>query len=133
MKNVLAIGLAILLAACSATSQDAPPASAAPSGSPVAQHGALLAAQDRGIRGPAQGDRHPAARGEAEMSELTIAVVGLGYVGLPLAIAFGRRFATLGYDISRARVDELSRGAGSGTGGRAAEPRLDELRRAFER
>ena len=40
MRNVLAIGLAILLAACTATSREAPPVSA-PSGSPVAQHGAL--------------------------------------------------------------------------------------------
>ena len=40
MRNVLAIGLAILLAACTATSREAPPVSV-PSGSPVAQHGAL--------------------------------------------------------------------------------------------
>ena len=40
----------------------------------------------------------------------TVAIVGLGYVGLPLAIAFGRRFPTLGYDVSRSRVDELARG-----------------------
>jgi len=34
----------------------------------------------------------------------TIAIVGLGYVGLPLAVAFGRRTTTLGYDLSAARI-----------------------------
>jgi UDP-N-acetyl-D-galactosamine dehydrogenase len=39
-----------------------------------------------------------------------VAVVGLGYVGLPLAVAFGRRFDTIGYDVSGRRIDELARG-----------------------
>ena len=43
-------------------------------------------------------------------SPSTIAIVGLGYVGLPLAVEFGKRFSTLGYDLSRARVEELGRG-----------------------
>lgn len=30
----------------------------------------------------------------------TIAVVGLGYVGLPLAVAFGKKFRTIAYDLS---------------------------------
>ncbi len=40
------------------------------------------------------------------MSEKTwnVAVVGLGYVGLPLAIEFGKRFPTIGYDVSEAKV-----------------------------
>ena len=33
-------------------------------------------------------------------TETTVAVVGLGYVGLPLAVAFGRKFRTIGYDLS---------------------------------
>lgn len=37
-------------------------------------------------------------------------MIGLGYVGLPLAIAFGRRYPTVGFDIDRKRVDELERG-----------------------
>ena len=37
----------------------------------------------------------------------TIAVVGLGYVGLPLAVAFGNKFTTFGFDIKNHRVDEL--------------------------
>lgn len=39
-----------------------------------------------------------------------VAVVGLGYVGLPLAIAFGAEFATVGYDIDEARIEELRQG-----------------------
>ncbi|HKW80500.1 MAG TPA: nucleotide sugar dehydrogenase [Casimicrobiaceae bacterium] len=34
----------------------------------------------------------------------TVAVVGLGYVGLPLAVAFGSRYRTIGYDLSAAKV-----------------------------
>ena len=30
----------------------------------------------------------------------TVAIVGLGYVGLPLALAFGRKMKTIGFDIS---------------------------------
>ncbi|MGE5548216.1 MAG: nucleotide sugar dehydrogenase [Solirubrobacterales bacterium] len=39
-----------------------------------------------------------------------IAVIGLGYVGLPLAVAIARHFPTIGMDISGPRVDELHRG-----------------------
>jgi UDP-N-acetyl-D-galactosamine dehydrogenase len=39
-----------------------------------------------------------------------IAVLGLGYVGLPLAIAFGGKYRVKGFDISRARVDDLNKG-----------------------
>ena len=39
-----------------------------------------------------------------------IAVVGLGYVGLPVALAFGRRLPTVGFDIRQRRIDELRRG-----------------------
>jgi UDP-N-acetyl-D-galactosamine dehydrogenase len=39
-----------------------------------------------------------------------LAVIGLGYVGLPLAVEFGRQIDTLGYDIDTARVDALRRG-----------------------
>jgi UDP-N-acetyl-D-glucosamine/UDP-N-acetyl-D-galactosamine dehydrogenase len=37
----------------------------------------------------------------------TVAVVGLGYVGLPVAVAFGRERTTIGYDLSRKRVENL--------------------------
>ncbi len=39
-----------------------------------------------------------------------IAIIGLGYVGLPLAVEFGKHFDTLGYDIHRERIRELGRG-----------------------
>jgi UDP-N-acetyl-D-galactosamine dehydrogenase len=37
-----------------------------------------------------------------------IAIIGLGYVGLPLAIEFAKKFDVLGYDINRSRIDELN-------------------------
>jgi len=40
----------------------------------------------------------------------TIAVVGLGYVGLPLAVEFGKRYTTIGFDLSRAKIDAYRRG-----------------------
>ena len=39
-----------------------------------------------------------------------VAVVGLGYVGLPLAVAFGKRQRTIGYDRSRERLEAIRRG-----------------------
>ncbi|HEY8585739.1 MAG TPA: nucleotide sugar dehydrogenase [Rhodanobacter sp.] len=39
-----------------------------------------------------------------------IAIVGLGYVGLPLAVAFGRQFDTVGFDLDGERVDALRAG-----------------------
>lgn len=40
----------------------------------------------------------------------TIAVIGLGYVGLPLAVEFGKKYKTIGFDISYNRVEELKSG-----------------------
>lgn len=42
--------------------------------------------------------------------ERKIAVVGLGYVGLPLAIEFGKKYRVVGFDVNRGRVAELERG-----------------------
>ena len=44
---------------------------------------------------------------------IRIGVIGLGYVGLPLAVAFGQRYDTVGYDIRPARVEELRAGRDS--------------------
>lgn len=44
------------------------------------------------------------------VEDLRVGVVGLGYVGLPLAVAFGGRYETIGFDISSARVEALARG-----------------------
>lgn len=42
-----------------------------------------------------------------------IAVIGLGYVGLPLAVEFGKQRPVIGFDISQARVAELQAGQDS--------------------
>ena len=42
-----------------------------------------------------------------------IAIIGLGYVGLPLAVEFGKRHDTLGFDINQARIEELRAGRDS--------------------
>jgi UDP-N-acetyl-D-glucosamine/UDP-N-acetyl-D-galactosamine dehydrogenase len=42
-------------------------------------------------------------------ADIRLAVVGLGYVGLPLAVGFGRQLPTLGFDVNAARIDELRR------------------------
>jgi UDP-N-acetyl-D-galactosamine dehydrogenase len=51
----------------------------------------------------------------SEAKREKIGIVGLGYVGLPLAVAFARAFDVIGYDISAERVEEL-RGGTDGTG-----------------
>ena len=38
------------------------------------------------------------------MNQKTIAVVGLGYVGLPLAVEFGKKFETIGHDLSESKI-----------------------------
>src|SRR5476651_1104816 len=38
-----------------------------------------------------------------------ICIVGLGYVGLPLAIEFAKKFSVIGFDINKTRIDELSK------------------------
>lgn len=42
--------------------------------------------------------------------QTSIAVIGLGYVGFPLAVEFGKLYPTLGFDIDQARIAELQRG-----------------------
>ena len=45
-----------------------------------------------------------------QLENARIAIVGLGYVGLPLAVEFGKKFDTLGFDISTQRIAELQSG-----------------------
>jgi len=47
------------------------------------------------------------ARQAADAALPTVAVVGLGYVGLPVAVAFGKQRRTIGYDLSKRRVENL--------------------------
>lgn len=44
------------------------------------------------------------------MKDTKIAVIGLGYVGLPLAIEFGKQYRTIGFDIKSHRIKELNEG-----------------------
>lgn len=46
----------------------------------------------------------------ANSPAVRIAVIGLGYVGLPLAVAFARHFSVVGFDIDKRRIGELARG-----------------------
>src|SRR5476651_875139 len=48
-----------------------------------------------------------------QLDNAKIAIIGLGYVGLPLAVEFGKQFDTVGFDIRAARVDELCAGRDS--------------------
>ncbi len=50
---------------------------------------------------------------ETDLSGIRIGVIGLGYVGLPLAVELGRHYETVGFDINRARIDELLAGRDS--------------------
>src|SRR4029079_4377021 len=47
-------------------------------------------------------------RGKNSMN--TLAVIGLGYVGLPLVVAFGKQMRTIGFDISVPKVESCKRG-----------------------
>ncbi len=47
------------------------------------------------------------------LTDVRLAVIGLGYVGLPLAVEFGKKYPTLGFDINEARITELQSGTDS--------------------
>jgi UDP-N-acetyl-D-galactosamine dehydrogenase len=57
-----------------------------------------------------------------DVEQFKIAIIGLGYVGLPLAIEFGKRYDVLGFDINKERIEELSKGKD-----RTQEANIDEL------
>jgi UDP-N-acetyl-D-glucosamine/UDP-N-acetyl-D-galactosamine dehydrogenase len=44
------------------------------------------------------------------INDINIAIIGLGYVGLPLAVEFGKKFTTFGFDINQSRIKELQSG-----------------------
>ena len=60
-----------------------------------------------------------------KMDDLKIAIIGLGYVGLPLSIEFGKVFQTIGFDTKNSRVAELKRGYDS-----ALEVSVEEFEKA---
>jgi UDP-N-acetyl-D-galactosamine dehydrogenase len=59
------------------------------------------------------------------LSDVKLSIIGLGYVGLPLAVEFGKQFDTLGFDINAQRVAELEAGQD-----RTLETTPDELAQA---
>jgi len=60
-----------------------------------------------------------------QLSDLKIAVIGLGYVGLPLAVEFGKKVPVIGFDIHKKRIEELQSGQDH-----TLEVSPEELRRA---
>lgn len=50
------------------------------------------------------------SKGQDALHEKTIAIIGLGYVGLPLAVAFGARRPVVGFDIDARRIADLRKG-----------------------
>jgi UDP-N-acetyl-D-galactosamine dehydrogenase len=57
------------------------------------------------------------------LSHKKIAIIGLGYVGLPLAIEFGKKFKVIGFDINKSRIQELTNGED-----KTNEANLDDLK-----
>ncbi len=62
-----------------------------------------------------------------EIMNKKIAIIGLGYVGLPLAIEFGKKYKVLGFDVNQTRIDELSLG-----NDRTHEADLNGLKQAMD-
>ncbi len=58
----------------------------------------------------------------------TISIIGLGYVGLPLAVVFSERYKVIGYDIAEWRIEELNKGYD-----RTLEVSEEELKEALKR
>lgn len=61
------------------------------------------------------------------IKEVKIAVIGLGYVGLPLSVEFGKKYNTIGYDINKRRIYDLQKKIDSTKGLTA-----NEIRKAFK-
>jgi len=59
------------------------------------------------MRGPEETEKRMDVAALPQPDQIRVAVIGLGYVGLPLAVGFGRVLPTLGFDINAARVAEL--------------------------
>ncbi len=45
-----------------------------------------------------------------DLNKVNIAIIGLGYVGLPLAVEFGKKLPVVGFDINTPRIEELLSG-----------------------
>lgn len=64
-------------------------------------------------------------KNKIEKREVVISIIGLGYVGLPLAVEFGKQFKVIGFDINKERINELQKG-----NDRTLEVSSDELKEA---
>lgn len=53
---------------------------------------------------------NPAIQIQMNLDSTKIAIIGLGYVGLPLAVEFAKKYPTVGFDINKKRIDELQKG-----------------------
>jgi len=71
-------------------------------------------------------DLQTEARSDSRQQPATVAVVGLGYVGLPLAVEFGKRRPTVGFDLSRKKIENLQRR--TDTTGEVSAAELEEAR-----
>ncbi len=60
------------------------------------------------------------------LQEARLAIIGLGYVGLPLAVEFGKKNKVLGFDINKARIKELESGTDN-----TLETSAEELKEAI--
>ena len=74
-----------------------------------------------------------AGRRSASLDSPVVAVVGLGYVGLPLVVEFGKRFRTIGFDIHVDKVDKCRRGIDPSREVAASEMRLAIACRVHQR
>ena len=59
------------------------------------------------------------------LKDTRIGIIGFGYVGLPLAVEFGKHYQTVGFDIKAGRIEELEAGSDS-----TLETTSEELRAA---
>jgi UDP-N-acetyl-D-galactosamine dehydrogenase len=50
---------------------------------------------------------------DKQVKNISICIIGLGYVGLPLAVEFGKQYPTIGFDINQSRLHELRQGRDS--------------------
>src|SRR5690606_21909620 len=73
----------------------------------VQTQGLLDASFHRATR---QGDPHLKAEHTKPLDQVVVGVIGLGYVGLPLATEFGRTRRTIAFDIDQRRIAELREG-----------------------
>jgi UDP-N-acetyl-D-glucosamine dehydrogenase len=75
------------------------------------QSGAVSGVAATAATGPSPGHHHSALRARIESGTVRVGIIGLGYVGLPLAQAFAERgIAVLGFDVDPVKVAKLERG-----------------------